>query len=269
MAGSLTGQVALVTGGATGIGRAVVERFVAEGASVVVLQRRKESAAELLEACPDVQIVEGDVRSPGDNRRAVATALERHGRLDVLVGNAGIWDFNRKLADFSDDRELEESYSEIFDVNVKGYLLAAAAAREALVESHGSIILTASSSSLYAGGGGPVYVASKHAVVGLVRQLAFELAPEVRVNAVAAGATETPLHGPRALGLEQTRVADAVAGDALARQIPLGFVAQPADHASIYVLLAARDGARFTTGAIVPSDGGLEVRGGGRRRSES
>jgi NAD(P)-dependent dehydrogenase (short-subunit alcohol dehydrogenase family) len=223
----------------------------------------------LLASKQDVEVVEGDVRSAADNRRAVATVLRAHGRLDVLVGNAGIWDFSKRLSDFETDRELEECFNELFDVNVKGYLLAAAAAREALVATRGTMIFTASSSSLYAGGGGPVYVASKHAVVGLIRQLAFELAPDVRVNGVAPGATETPLHGPRSIGLADTRVDEFLRdGSALARQIPLGFVALPHDHAEIYLLLAARDGARFTTGAVFPSDGGLVVRGGGRRHKK-
>lgn len=268
MPGSLQGEVALVTGGATGIGRAVVRRFVAEGARVVVLQRRRAAAEDLLAELGDaIAVVEGDVRSATANRAAVAEAIERFGGLDVLVGNAGVWDFGRPLARYGDDAELEDAFREMFDVNVKGYLLAAAAARAAILERRGTMIFTTSSSASYAGGGGPVYVASKHAVVGLIRQLAYELAPTARVNGVAPGATRTPLHGPAALG-QTDRHVDALlegedAHDRVAAGLPLGFVSEPEDHAGIFVLLASRDGARFTTGAVVPSDGGLEVRRAG------
>jgi NAD(P)-dependent dehydrogenase (short-subunit alcohol dehydrogenase family) len=265
--GRLCGHAVLVTGGATGIGRALVERFLAEGASVAVLQRPGERADELRASLPPVLVVDGDVRSAADQRRAVGAALDAFGSLDAAVANAGIWDFNTRLDGYGGDEALGVTYGEVFDVNVRGALLTAAACREALVASRGSLVFTASSSSSYAGGGGPVYVASKHAVHGLVRQLAFELAPAVRVNGVAAGATATPLRGPAGLGLSETRL-DALDGFAAtaARQIPLGFVSRPEDHADLYVMLVSRDEARFVTGALIPSDGGLEVRGGGRRR---
>lgn len=265
--GRLCDHAVLVTGGATGIGRALVERFLAEGASVAVLQRPGERADELRRSLPPVLVVEGDVRSAADQRRAAGAALDAFGSLDAAVANAGIWDFNTALDGYGGDEALQVTYEEVFDVNVRGALLTAAACREALVASRGSLVFTASSSSSYAGGGGPVYVASKHAVHGLVRQLAFELAPEVRVNAVGAGATATPLRGPARLGLSETRL-DGLEGfeATAARQIPLGFVSRAEDHAGLYVMLVSRGEARFVTGALIPSDGGLEVRGGGRRR---
>lgn len=265
--GRLDDHVALVTGGGSGIGLAVVERFLAEGAAVGVLQRPGPRADALRALGERVAVVEGDVRSASDQREAVATTVAAFGRLDAAVANAGVWDFNTRLDAFVNDDALTAAYDEIFDVNVRGSLLTAAATREALAATQGSLIFTASSSSSYAGGGGPVYVASKHAIHGLVRQLAFELAPEVRVNAVAAGATATPLRGPEALGLAETRL-DELDGfaDTAARQIPLGFVSRPEDHTDLFVLLASRTEARFMTAALLPSDGGLEVRGGGRRR---
>jgi NAD(P)-dependent dehydrogenase (short-subunit alcohol dehydrogenase family) len=264
----LAGQVALVTGGATGIGRAVVERFLAEGARVGVLVRGERRARVLMaELGTGVVAIDGDVRSAADNRRVVEATLAAFGRLDALIPNAGVWDFAKRLDQYCAD-ELEPAFDELFDVNVKGALLAVAAARQALVESGGSVTFTISSSGSYAGGGGPVYVASKHAVVGLVRQLAFELAPEVRVNGIAPGATMTPLHGPAALGMDAARMDELDDFEArVARQLPVGFVSQPEDHASLYVLLAVRAESRFITGAVFPSDGGLEVRGGGRRRT--
>jgi len=265
--GRLPGYGVYITGGATGIGLAVVRRFLTEGARVVVLQRPGTNADVLRELGEDVVVVEGDVRSTADQRSAVAAAVAQFGRLDVAIANAGVWDFNHRLDAYADDQALNATFDQIFDVNVRGALLTAAAAREPLVEAHGSLIFTASSSSSYAGGGGPVYVASKHAVHGLIRQLAFELAPEVRVNGVAPGATATPLRGPDALGLAATQL-DELDGfrETAARQIPLGFVSDAEDHADLFVLLASHTEARFMTGVLLSSDGGLGVRGGGRRR---
>jgi NAD(P)-dependent dehydrogenase (short-subunit alcohol dehydrogenase family) len=107
-----------------------------------------------------------------------------------------------------------------------------------------------------------VYVASKHAGVGLVKQLAYELAPDIRVNAVAPGGTVTPLKGPKALGRENDRLSDIPGfSDAVADAMPLGFIAQPEDHTGHYVLLASRDNSPATTAAILQSDGGWEIRG--------
>lgn len=271
MTARLTGQVALVTGGAGGIGRAVVERFVEEGCRVAVLDRDAAVRQELEERRGDrVAVTVGDVRSPADLRRAVDDALGRFGRLDTLVANAGIWDYDRRLDEYETDGRLQSTFTEVFGVNVLGVLLAAAAARPALRAASGSIVVTSSPSGRYAGGGGPVYVASKHAVEGLVLQLAYELAPEIRVNAVAPGATLTGLAGPRALELEGRRLEDEPAfAETLARRLPLGAVARPADHASLYVLLASAAESGFMTGAVVPSDGGMAVRGGGRRARET
>ncbi len=112
-----------------------------------------------------------------------------------------------------------------------------------------------------------LYVAAKHAVTGLVRQLAFELAPDVRVNAVAPGATSTELTGVDALGSAGRVLRDEPGLAALARGIPLGFVSGPEHHTGLYVALADPGDTGFTTGAVFPSDGGLEVRGGGRRQA--
>ncbi|GIL39136.1 3-(cis-5,6-dihydroxycyclohexa-1,3-dien-1-yl)propanoate dehydrogenase [Roseiterribacter gracilis] len=264
--GWLNGYGAVVTGGGAGIGRAIVDRYVAEGARVTVLLRSQAQADALRDVHGDrVSPVLGDVRSAADNRAAVDDAVRRWGALDVFVGNAGVYDFFRRLDSFAPD-ELEAGFDELFAVNVKAYLLGAQASIAALRASSGSMIFTLSSSSFYAGGGGALYVTSKHAAVGLVRQLAYELAPEIRVNAVAPGGTRTDLAGIASAGLGETRLSD-VAGFAekVAKGVPLGFLSEPADHAGHYVLLASRRDSRFTTAAIVQSDGGMAVRGAGRR----
>lgn len=261
--GWLNDQVALVTGGASGIGRAVVARFLAEGCSGVgVLVRSAEQADSLFAEFGDrVVVALGDVRDPAANEEAVASTVNRFGRLDTLVANAGVWDFSVKLEKMS-PADLDRAFDEIFGVNVKGYVLAARAAAAALRQARGSMIFTLSNAAFYPGGGGPLYVASKHAGVGLVKQLAYELAPDVRVNAVAPGGTVTPLRGPASLGRQDKRVSELPGfAEKVAAAMPLGFVAAPEDHAGHYVLLASRENARATTATIVHSDGGWEIRG--------
>lgn len=260
--GWLDGDVALVTGGASGIGRAVVKRFLAEGcAGVGVLVRSQEQVQSLYDEFGDQVIaIQGDVRSPVDNVVVVEATVERFGKLDTLVGNAGVWDFMTSLEKL-DIAQLSDSFDEIFSVNVKGYVLAARAAAKHLRASGGNMIFTLSNSAFHAGGGGPLYVASKHAGVGLIKQLAYEFAPEVRVNGVAPGGTVTPLRGPASMGKHDRRLTD-IAGfeDSVANAMPLKFIAKPEDHTGHYVLLASKANSRATTAAIIESDCGWEIR---------
>ncbi|MFB6297638.1 MAG: SDR family NAD(P)-dependent oxidoreductase, partial [Salinirussus sp.] len=189
--GWLDGKTALVTGGGSGIGRAVVERYVEEGATVGVLEIVEDRVAELNREFPDaVHAVRGDASSYADNRRAVEETAERFGGLDVFVGNAGVFDDAVHLADL-DPEEIEAGFEELYRVNVLGYLLGAKAALPELVAAEGSMIFTASYSSFYPATGGVLYTPAKHAVAGIVRQLAYELAPKIRVNGVAPGYSPT------------------------------------------------------------------------------
>ncbi|MCO1367050.1 3-(cis-5,6-dihydroxycyclohexa-1,3-dien-1-yl)propanoate dehydrogenase [Burkholderia multivorans] len=269
--GWLNDDVALITGANSGIGLAVLRRFLEEGArGVGVLIRNAAQADSLYEAFGEqIVVTVGDVRSPDANAEAVDATVRKFGKLDTLVGNAGVWDHFASLRKF-DGPTLKATYEEVFGVNVLGYMLAAHAAAPALRESRGSMIFTLSNASFYAGGGGPVYVASKHACVGLIRQLAYELAPEVRVNGVAPGGTVTPLKGPQSLGRENDRLSDIPGfADTVADSMALGFIAQPEDHTGHYVLLASRTNSPATTAAILQSDCGWEIRGRpARRRSQ-
>ena len=177
--GWLDGSVALVTGGGSGIGRAIVARFVEEGARVGVLDRVPARAAQLRADFGDTVVaIPGDATRREDNARAVAETVRFFGRLDVFVGNAGVFDNFLSLADFPEER-LSQAFDEMFAVNVKGYLLGAKAALPELSKTEGSIIFTASVAGFNSGGGGAIYTASKHAVVGLIRQLAVELGPRI------------------------------------------------------------------------------------------
>lgn len=259
----LDGRVALVTGGGDGIGRAVVDRYVHEGVRVGVLERRSELVAELAAAYPGkVVALTGDVRDPEAHRAITERVVHTFGGLDIYVGNAGIYDYGKRLAQW-DPNQLTAGFDELFQINVLGNLMGIRAAQEELEKSRGCVILTGSSSGSYAGGGGALYVASKHAVVGLTRQLAFEFAPRIRVNCVAPGATSTGLQGISAVGQDQQLRDQHRLMDGLAKTIPLGFVSRPEHHVGLYVLLADPEQSGFITGAVLPSDGGVEVRGRG------
>ncbi|RYY83495.1 MAG: SDR family oxidoreductase, partial [Comamonadaceae bacterium] len=205
--------------------------------------------------------VRGDVRDYATHARAVHEALQRFGRLDVLVANAGVFDFRRPLRGY-DPQTLAATMDELFGVNLRGYLYAAMAAREALVASRGAIICTASVASFHAGGGGILYTMGKHAVAGMVKQLALELAPEVRVNGVAPGGTLTRLAGTEALGHgDRTIGGDPASFDQrVGAAVPLGFAQRPEHHTGLYVLLASRANAPAVTGEIFMSDGGVAAR---------
>jgi NAD(P)-dependent dehydrogenase (short-subunit alcohol dehydrogenase family) len=143
--------------------------------------------------------VQGDVTHLTDNQHAVDTTVRAFGQLDIFVGNAGIFDRFISLADLPGE-QISTAFDELFGVNVKGAILGAKAALPALLKTDGCMIFTASVASFFPGGGGPLYTASKHAMVGLIRQLACELAPKIRVNGVAPGGTLTDLRGLAALG---------------------------------------------------------------------
>ncbi|EGD59503.1 2,3-dihydroxy-2,3-dihydro-phenylpropionate dehydrogenase [Novosphingobium nitrogenifigens DSM 19370] len=257
----LAGQVALITGGGSGLGLAILRRFVAEGARIGVLERDAGRVEALNTEFPDAVVaVAGDVRSYDDNLRAVEAVLDRFDRLDCFIGNAAIWDHGASLVDRSGE-DLDKGFDELFAINVKGYLLGAKAAAPALIASEGSIIFTLSNSAFYPGGGGPLYTASKHAGVGLVRQLAYELAPKVRVNAVAPSGMASDLRGAAALGQQDQKIMDSRSPDAIRAILPLQFFPEPDDFVGPYVMLASRQDNRTLSGVMINADCGLGIRG--------
>jgi NAD(P)-dependent dehydrogenase (short-subunit alcohol dehydrogenase family) len=270
MSGRFDGRVIYLTGGGSGLGRALVERFVAEGATVSVLDRSAEKNRALREAFGDAIVTtEGDVRDPKAHVRAVGAALELFGRLDVYITNAAIWDGNVSLLDLPPER-IDAAFDEVFGVNVKGALLGAKAAAPALVESRGSMIFTLSIAALRAGGGGPLYTSSKTAGIGLVRELAFELAPFVRVNGVApATVVQGSAMFPRdrvigSLAKYNIPYTDGEATESLVKKLAQFYADRtltkapitPADQAEAYFLLVSQRLSK-TTGQIITVDGGL------------
>jgi cis-2,3-dihydrobiphenyl-2,3-diol dehydrogenase len=259
--GRLDGQVALVTGGASGLGRAIVGRFVAEGARVAVLDLAGDRLERLAaEFGARVLTVHGDVRSLADNEATVSRCETEFGRLDCAIGNAGVWDYSTPLVDLPADA-IDAAFDELFHINVKGYVLLARAAAPALVRSEGALLFTISNAGFYPAGGGPLYTATKHAAVGLVRQLAYELAPRVRVNGVAPGAIQTDLRGPRALGMADRSIATLEMGRTADQWLPIGRLPTAAEYVGAYVFFATRADAAPATGSILNFDGGIGVRG--------
>lgn len=254
-------EVIFITGGGSGLGLALIERFLEEGARVATLELSAGKVAQLQQRFGErIVAVQGNVTRYEDYQRATDAILARFGRLDCFIGNAGIWDHNASLINTPADN-LVSGFKELFEVNVLGYLLGAKACAPALVASEGSIIFTLSNAAWYPGGGGPLYTASKHAATGLIRQLAYELAPKVRVNGVGPCGMASDLRGPHALGQDDKRIMDSLTPEKVAAILPLQFFPQAADFTGPYVMLASRRNNRTLSGVMINADGGLAIRG--------
>lgn len=248
----LAGVRAMVVGGASGIGRAVAEAASRDGAAVAVVDRDKEALAGLPEA---VAARPADATDPEALRAATDDLAGELGGLDALVHTAGVHD-GFATVDSYDPFGLAAAASGLFAVNVTSALLAVRAALPALRRSRAaSVTLTSSEAGFGAAGGGPLYCASKWAVRGLVASLSAELAPDVRVNAVAPGGTTgTRL---RRVGAE-TEVVGARPGrdEAIRDGTRLQVLIEPSDVAAAYCYLLAPQEARAVTGTVINVDGG-------------
>jgi len=253
--GRLSGKVAVVTGGASGIGLATVLRFCSEGARVVVLDLNPDSGKAMLApaaaagVADAVRFVAGDVSVEDDVVGVIGTALEEFGRLDVMFCNAGVG------GAFGPISELEvEDWDYTFAVLVRGVFLGVKHAARAMIAqaSGGSIINTASVAGLSGGAGPQAYSSAKAAVINLSRSAAVELAPfKIRVNAICPGVILTPLlHQGRA---EQMR-------ELLPSVQPWPDFGRP-EHIAATALFLASDDAEFVTGQAISVDGGLTAIG--------
>jgi NAD(P)-dependent dehydrogenase (short-subunit alcohol dehydrogenase family) len=236
--------VVLITGGLTGIGRATALAFAQEGARVVVSGRRDDAGqalvAELRTLGAEAEFVRADVRHEDDVRNLVDKAVERFGRLDVAVNNAGTEGKPGPLTEQS-----AETYAATFDTNVLGTILSLKhEMRVMLAQGHGSIVNLSSTMGSRGAAGASMYVASKHAVEGLTKAAALEgAATGVRVNAVAPGPVLNRFTG----------TAERRAG--AAATVPMKRLGIPEEIAQAIVFLAS-DKADYLTGQIIGVDGG-------------
>ena len=242
-AASLDGQVVAVTGSSSGIGAATARAFAAAGAAVLVNSSSTVAEGQAVaDALPDALYLQGDVTDPAFADRLVATTLERWGRLDTLVNNAGTTAVipHHDLAAASVD-----VWRRIFEVNVFGTWAMTVAAIPALREVRGSVVNVASAAGVRPIGSSIPYAASKAALNHMTVLLAKVVGPEVRVNAVAPGLVDTPW----------TEDWDVVRE--FVRQVaPLRRSGQPDDVAEVILSLA---GAAYVTGQVVVVDGGLTL----------
>lgn len=247
----LEDSAAVVTGAASGIGRAIARRFAAAGASVVVADVReapREGGTPTHEAIREAggraRFVETDVTDRSAVETAVGTCVDAYGTLDVMANNAGVFPEQVEIDDVDED-----TYDAVLDVNLKGVYLGcrAAVARMKRQASGGAIVNTSSVAGLFGYERSSAYCASKGGVTNLTRELALEQGPNgIRVNAVAPGIIETA----------QTRVdEEAVLGQHVA-DIPLRRDGTPEDVADVACFLASEE-ARYVTGQNVVVDGGL------------
>lgn len=252
----LEGHRILLTGGGSGIGRAVALAYVHHGATVTVVERSTDNARALVEiGGPDMDVVVGDATDADVLAGAVDRASADSG-LDNLTCCVGVFDYYANLRTL-DAAQLVSAAEEMYRINVLGTLSAVHAALDPLQRARGSVTLTLSESAFHPVGGGVLYGSSKWALRGVVSHLAVDLAPDIRVNGVAPGGTTgTRFGGLSALG--QTQTADQVEGrdQRIASSTLLGAAPCPEDHTGAYVYLADREAARLTTAAVINTDGG-------------
>lgn len=254
--GTLEGKVVILTGAGAGIGAAVARRYVQEGARVVGVDRSEAVQALGHELGTAFIPVVADVSTWEGNVAAVKAARDTWGRVDVFVGNAGVTDAAQELADIPGP-DIAKAFTELYGVNVLAPMLGVRAALDDLIAAKGCVILTASFASFNAAGGGALYTSSKHAVLGLIRQLAYELAPDVRVNGVAPGVAPTRMKGLGALGQADT---DSVL-EGTRFVLPLQEVPSVEGYTSIFTLLASAEQSGLMTGSVITADSGLSIRG--------
>ena len=246
----LQDRIAIVTGAGSGMGRAMAQEFVAEGAKVLALDVRKSAVDETVSIVgqPDkVVAFECDVSNEESVKAAVAEAIKLWGRVDIVCNNAGILDDYATGEDTS-----TELWNRILGVNLSGPFFVCREVLPIMVkQGKGVIINTASISSFIAGGGGAAYTSSKHAVLGLTRQLAFEYGRKgVRVNAICPG----PIHtGMTDYLLTPEGRNEHV--DAIIEALPAGRWGKPVEIARLAVYLASDD-ADFVHGSAYVMDGG-------------
>jgi len=247
------GDVALITGGSSGIGRATALAFSSEGARVVVASRRSEESLETVRLITDAGgeafFVKTDISVSADVQNMVAQTIERYGKLNYAFNNAGIGGSMTPTGDYS-----EETFDHVIAVNLKGVFLSMKYELPHILATKGAIVNMSSVAGLVGGRVGVAYYASKHAVVGMTKAAALEYADKgIRINAVAPAVIKTPLTEGAGFLDEKTQL-----GDMLLARHPMGRFGEAEEVAQAVVWLCSKH-ASFTTGHTLPIDGGVLI----------
>ena len=252
--GMLEGKVALITGAGTGIGKGTALMFAAEGAKVVIAARRESKLPETCALAPEsISWVRMDLNSPEERARALETVIERHGRLDVLVSNAGsqLW----KSFEDTSDEEIED----IYQTNLASTVRFIKQAVPWLEKAKGNVVIVSSTAGRYVLSPSQllsVYGASKAGLNHFTRAVSPELGPRgIRINAVAPGLTRGEYADE---GLEQN---DQATQEWIRASTPLGRIGEPEDIARVITFMAS-DMASWVTGQVIDASGGWQVAGG-------
>jgi meso-butanediol dehydrogenase / (S,S)-butanediol dehydrogenase / diacetyl reductase len=253
----LEGKVALITGGGTGIGAAIAQRFIAEGASVCITGRRQEMLDKVALSLPAGKVITcaGDVSSYADVERMVSTVIEFGGQLDVLVNNAGM-SYHGSVTELS-----PEEWRRVLDVNLTGpFLVMKASIPYMLKAGGGSIINIASLAGLRCIPAGSAYCSSKAGLIMLTQQAALDYGPsKIRCNVICPGPIQTPmLEGGMSLLKDRLKTDLNGAFSYFSAYSPLQRVAAPSEISGICAFLASEDSS-FMTGVVLPADGGAAI----------
>ncbi|WEV53042.1 SDR family oxidoreductase [Bifidobacterium sp. ESL0704] len=247
------GKVVIVTGGGTGIGRAVTQGFLDNGATVVAVGRRQEPLEDTVKDYKNGHIHITDVSDHAQVKELVQSVVDEFGHLDVVVSNAGIFE-GGEVEHVSD-----EVWHKLFSVNLDGLFYLTKEALPHLIASHGNIVVDTSVSGLYGDWGQTAYNSTKHAMNGFVRCVALDYgAKGVRINAFAPGFIETDIN--KEVWSDPERVAP------YTQRVALGRTGRPEDCAGVALFLASDDAA-YLTGLVVPVDGGTTAATGQGRNS--
>jgi NAD(P)-dependent dehydrogenase (short-subunit alcohol dehydrogenase family) len=251
--GKLDGRVAVISGGSGGIGRAAAKRFVEEGANVLLVDIEERALRDAVNAIGEKHAswICADVTSNDDTEKYVRAAVERYGRIDIYLANAGIEGNVKPITEYP-----IEIFDRVIAVNVRGVWLGLKHVIPAMAKNGGgSIVITSSTAGIHGYAGASAYVTSKHAVIGMMRTAALECAPlKIRVNTVNPAPIETRMM--RSLEEQFVPGHPGQAKEQFQSTIPLGRYGHPEEVADVMLFLAS-DQSSFCTGGVYMVDGGV------------